>query len=363
MHARFRALRSRVRRQVATAVVRHNSIAIYESGNSKIQQNVSNEASLVPTSDVDEIDECFRYTSGRWLYNEALRLNERNLLFNIPGLLQLAAKAVNGTTKDVAAFGKLAEGGFNRTFLITMKDGLEIVARLPYPVAFPSQLTVASEVATLGLVKSHGVPVPNVLDYSTTSENPIGVEYILMEKAQGEELGDRWFSLPDLDRAKIIGRLSQIEEKLSSIPLPASGSIFYRKDLDASLPVIDILGNKFCVGPSVGQRWWHDRRDRLQIFRGPFLTAEQYLRAGAEKELSWVDAYGQPRFPARGYRELTKDKKSEPLEHVESLRIYLQAISHIMPTAAEHQYLLRPTIRHPDLNPRNIFIDKDLQNF
>lgn len=189
--------------------------------------------------------------------------------FDILGLQEVAARAVKKTTKDIAAFRKLAEGGFNRTFLITMKDGTEVIARLPYPVAFPSRLTVASEVATLGLVKLHGVPVPNVLDYSTTRENPAGVEYIIMDKAQGEELGDRWFSLPDLDRAKIIGRLSKIEQILFSIPLPASGSIFYKKDLDSTVPFEPIPGTEFCVGPSVEQRWWNNRQDQTEIQRGP----------------------------------------------------------------------------------------------
>jgi aminoglycoside phosphotransferase (APT) family kinase protein len=123
------------------------------------------------------------------------------LTFNILGLQEVAAKAVKKSTKDVANFRKLAEGRFNRTFLIMIRDGEEVIARLPYPVAFPSRLAVASEVATLRLVKLHGVPVPNDLDYSTTQENPVGAEYIIMDKAQGEELGDRWFSLPDLDRA------------------------------------------------------------------------------------------------------------------------------------------------------------------
>ena len=119
--------------------------------------------------------------------------------------------AVKTNYQGCGGLRKLAEGGFNRTFIITMKDGTEVIPRLPYPVAFPSRLTVASEVATLRLVELHGVPVPNVLDYSTSKENPAGVEYIIMDKAQGEELGDRWFSLPDINRAKIIGRLSKIE--------------------------------------------------------------------------------------------------------------------------------------------------------
>ena len=260
--------------------------------------------------------------SGR--YNEALRLKERYLPFNVIGLQEVASKAVNKTSKDVAVFRKLAEGGFSRTFVITMKYGMEIIARLPYPVAFPSSLAVTSEVATLRLVKLYGVPVPNVLDYSTTKENPAGAEYITMYKAQGHELGDRWFSLPDLDRAKIIGRLSKIEQNLFSIPLPASGSIFYRKDLAPQFQLKSSL--------------------ELNSVSGCLLSM-----------------HAQPRFPAREYREFSNYQKSDPAEHIESLQKYLKIAPYLLPTSAEDQYLLKPTLRHPDLNPRNIFVDSGLQ--
>jgi aminoglycoside phosphotransferase (APT) family kinase protein len=184
-------------------------------------------------------------------------------------LQEVVAKAVQKSTRDVISFRKLAEGGFNRTFVIGMSDGREVIARLPCPIAFPSRLTVASEVATLGLVQTYGVPVPEILGYSITTANPVGAEYILMDKAAGEELGERWFSLPDLDRAKIIGRLSQIENVLFSIPLPASGSIFYKRDLDKSIASVDISGTEFCIGPSIEQRWWYGRRGEIKINRGP----------------------------------------------------------------------------------------------
>jgi hypothetical protein len=43
---------------------------------------------------------------------------------------------------------KLFEGLHNKTFLLRMDDGEEIIARLPNPNAGPPFLTVASEVAT-----------------------------------------------------------------------------------------------------------------------------------------------------------------------------------------------------------------------
>jgi hypothetical protein len=43
---------------------------------------------------------------------------------------------------------KCVEGQFNKAFLLTMSNGLEIVARLPNPNAGPAFYTIASEVAT-----------------------------------------------------------------------------------------------------------------------------------------------------------------------------------------------------------------------
>ena len=50
---------------------------------------------------------------------------------------------------NIDTFVKLAEGGFNQTFLNTMHDGFEMEARIPYPVTVPKFYAIASEVATM----------------------------------------------------------------------------------------------------------------------------------------------------------------------------------------------------------------------
>jgi hypothetical protein len=39
----------------------------------------------------------------------------------------------------------------------------------------------------------------------------------------------------------------------------------------------------------------------------------------------------------------------------------LKIAPHLAPNSKDHQYLLKPTLRHPDINPRNIFVDTDLK--
>lgn len=81
------------------------------------------------------------------------------------------------------------------------------------------------------------------------------------------------------------------------------------------------------------------------------------LRAPAEKELAWIRVYGRPRFPfERAYRETFDYRKQDPKKHTNSLLQYLQLAQYLVPTCPE---LKLPILRHPDLQPNNIFVSED----
>ncbi|EEH04098.1 phosphotransferase enzyme family protein [Histoplasma capsulatum G186AR] len=314
--------------------------------------------------------ELFEYTSGRWIYNESLRLPERALVFSVRELKRVAAASIHRHETDIKSFKKLAEGGFNRVFEITMKDdGAKVLARLPYPSTVPKRLTVASEVATLDLIRSHDIPVPKVLDYSTNPDNPVGAEYIIMEKINGDPIGESWYTLSDKQRLKVLKGLVQLEAKLFAIDLPASGSLYYSHDLPPEMKGIiirpsqdsDVTARRgeICVGPITSLKWWYgERRLLCNINRGPHLDATESLTAIAEKELAWLQSYGKPRFPfERAYREATNYRKSVPEEHMATLEKYLKIAPYLVP---KDKSLHRPILRHPDLQPNNIFVSKDL---
>ena len=69
--------------------------------------------------------------------NNVLRHVERRRVFNVDGLRRLAAESVNRSPDDIVDLKKLAEGGFNRSFLITLRCGFQMVARIPYPATTP----------------------------------------------------------------------------------------------------------------------------------------------------------------------------------------------------------------------------------
>lgn len=80
---------------------------------------------------------------------------------------------------------------------------------MPCPAVVPSRYSTASEVATFEYVKSlTSMPVPEVLTWSCDALNPVGNEYIVMEKAKGRQLVEVWGEMDQAQKFKLIQTLS-----------------------------------------------------------------------------------------------------------------------------------------------------------
>jgi len=139
------------------------------------------------------------------------------------------------------------EGSFSRALLLRKEDGSEIIAKIPFPIAGPRKYTTASEVAVLRyckfkqrsgfsvlnlrLVLVHTytkIPVPKVLAWSSNSSNPVGAEYIIMEKASGVQLVKKMDEMSDMQQSNLVKVLTTLEGELTAIKLPAHGSLYLR---------------------------------------------------------------------------------------------------------------------------------------
>jgi hypothetical protein len=152
-----------------------------------------------------------------------------------------------------------------------MRDKFQMLARIPYPVTIPKKLVVASEVATMGLLRSSGLPIPEVYGYSASTDNAAETEYIFMQFVQGTSLSDIWFGLGERDIISISHQVAELESKIMSIPFPAGGSLYYSKDLEmlTGSPGIPLEDERFCVGPDTSLPLWYGRRALLDVGRGP----------------------------------------------------------------------------------------------
>ena len=199
--------------------------------------------------------------------------------------------------EDIVDFTKIGEGGLNRIFLITLRDGFKLVARIPYPILIPKAYTYASEVATMDFLRSKGLPIAEIYAYSFTPENEARTEYTLMEYIEGIDLGDVWFNLEKDDIDSFMDQLAKLESIMMSISFPAGGSIYYARDLkqlsgsegiplegedqdislDEQAKRIPLQKERFCVGPDVSLPLWYGRREEMDAFRGPCMSHFSYL--------------------------------------------------------------------------------------
>ena len=104
------------------------------------------------------------------------------------------------------------------------------------------------------------IPTPKLLAWSADPLNPVGAEYIIMEKAPGIQLFKIWDVMTEVDRLSLIKGLTQLENQFAAIRFPAYGSLYFRQSiakaserilLDRS---VDPTG-LFCIGPACGPAW------------------------------------------------------------------------------------------------------------
>lgn len=206
-------------------------------------------------------------------FNETIRLKERHLVFNVPALCQTIARACNQSHAELSTLIKLAEGGSYRIFEATFQNGVEVIARLPFPSTLPKRYGVSSEVATMLFLKSHGLPTPRIYDWSAQDDNPVGSEYMIMEKARGKDLHETWYSMSIGERLDMVEQIVCLEKQLFEISMPASGGIYLKESLPHGIRTVDFPGDRdgkrFCIGPSTELLWWYANRAELGINGGP----------------------------------------------------------------------------------------------
>ncbi|RAK99646.1 aminoglycoside phosphotransferase family protein [Aspergillus ibericus CBS 121593] len=282
--------------------------------------------------------------------NEEERLKERYVRFDPNELRRVAAQAIG--EDHCPSMIKFAEGGFNKVFLLRGNSGKEVIARIPTPIAGPSHYTTASEVATMDFLRVIlGIPIPKVLAYSTSSTNPVGAEYIIMERIEGVSLASRWLSLTTEEVKSVMKQIVEMEQRVFAYPLPGYGSLYRQKDIQGEMQ-IPIPVEDFYIGPVATRQFWHGDRNKTKVDRGPWLSSKDCFTSAARRETACTlhHAKSQPRKTFL----LPTLHNINPSEHVSLLSKFQEIASYLIPTESHHN---SPTLRHPDLSLANILLE------
>ncbi|KAL3469314.1 kinase-like domain-containing protein [Aspergillus californicus] len=244
-------------------------------------------------------------------------LEFRFVRFDLTALIRVAEEAAG-----------LPEGNFNKSFLATMRDGQELVVKIPNLNTAPAHYTTASEVATLQYEREIlDLPVPRVLAYCTQGPaSKVGAEYIITTQAPGIELGRVWDSLKPREKLSLAGRIASITS------------------------VSTKLEDTFAIGPTTSQSWFYDRRGEVRTDRGPWNNSAQTMLA-LLATFPLDCQQGIFNGPA-GYHPTKEAKRAVPNDFV---KIY----KYILP---QDNTFNRGMLWHNDLHSDNIFVDKDYHN-
>ncbi|KAF1828217.1 hypothetical protein BDW02DRAFT_635315 [Decorospora gaudefroyi] len=316
----------------------------------------------MPSHPQIDMNPLFCYTSGRWLWNEREQLEARYRRFDVSSLQQAACQAV-GANKCIS-FKKIGEGNYNKAYRLEMKDGQKIIAKVPHPNSGPRVLTTASEVATMEFARTIlNIPVPRVLAWSATDQNPVQAEYIIMEEASGSQLHEVWQDLSLRRKSDIIREFVDVERKLLSFSFEKLGSLYFKDSgiagcepaIVTSGPqdVVSHVESTYCIGPITRREFWEKQRSDMQ-YHGPWTSSAEYLKSVARREIEWINAHANPQEPRKTPWQYTSPQQKSPEAHTALLEKFLAIIPYITPKDPE---LASPRLWHPDFHAGNIYID------
>ena len=256
-----------------------------------------------------------------------------------------------------------SEGAFNKLYSVSLSDrgdGLgspQYIFRATSPVE-PFYKT-ASEVATLSYIREHtSVPVPRVIASSSTAENELGCEWILMERVAGVALADVWSNM-DLEAKSretrvIAGFLRQLRD--IQRPFTAIGNLYFREDIDtsnAAVRVVPVEDEKYALGPIVTPYMFAGGR-KLRVPRdlGPYSNDAEYIVALVATELE--DMKLLQSLDAHSHADFDEDIAEDAEDIIEVLNELRTISTELFPSHPCHF-----TLRHHDLSLVNILVDPE----
>ncbi|OOF93889.1 hypothetical protein ASPCADRAFT_132230 [Aspergillus carbonarius ITEM 5010] len=186
-----------------------------------------------------------------------------------------------------------------------------------------------------------------------------------MEKAPGQPLERRWLDLSPKERVRLVTSFVEIELKLFAIPFASYGSLYYKDSLAPHLQA-DLYNtlpgekeSRFCIGPSADYMFWRGRRAVLDLDRGPWKDHRDYVRSMGQRELEWTTKHGRPQQNDFPHNNMVKGEISPDI-YADLLRTYITISPHILPGDRANP-MNKPTMRHPDLNPSNVFVTESCE--
>ncbi|KAK2802564.1 hypothetical protein FQN51_004356 [Onygenales sp. PD_10] len=320
-------------------------------------------------------EDFFHFTRGRFVYDGGQQLAQRTRRFNINALAEIAAKAAGAG--HCVKVEKCPDGMYNRAFIFTMDNGTQVVGKVPNPNAGIPHYTTASEAATLEFMRTVlQTPVPRVYAWNSKldEQNPVGAEYIIMEKMPGIPLSHVWDSLDPPEQLKVFLQVFRMQKRWAGTRFMKFGALYYAESIatatSTSGPVSSVVPAKcvyinedgervddtrFTIGPAVGREWVEDGRQAgwWSISMLDYLTAAGLKEKVAIENLQYIPKQMVIVYGPDGLYQPTLAKKLSAVDY------YLKAVKDLIPTDADAKLVSGGHLWHNDLHCESILVNPE----
>lgn len=125
--------------------------------------------------------------------------------------------------------------------------------------------------------KHSSTPVSSVLNWTANEDNPARTEYIILEKASGQQLNEVWDALEGPQQSTLARKFAELESKLATVRFPGYGALYLPDALPAApqtharTRIIDI-DDTYCLGPMYHGAWpggFSEDPDAYAEYSGP----------------------------------------------------------------------------------------------
>ena len=312
---------------------------------------------------------------------------------------ELAIQHLPRTYTDIEA-EFFAEGAFNKLYSVWSPHiSQQYLMRVTLPVE--PFFKTESESATLGYIRAYSsVPVPKVIAYDSSSENPIGFEWILLEKIEGIPLSEVWERMDFDSKSSLSREMAHILQQLSDLRFREIGNLYFSEvqsrvsnrilssngaetkdgtkahdstafysgheddnDIDTGKGVISSdstvnvdqgIGTEFVIGRIVSPWFFRDKRVLLPADRGPFSSSYELMMAKVQIQIERIKNLSP--LPTEEYFSETDEELAEDQDEVlKTCHDLKELIPYYFPALGSGKDI--NTLYHSDLSNRNIIVD------
>ncbi|KAG1809105.1 uncharacterized protein BJ212DRAFT_1484602 [Suillus subaureus] len=136
---------------------------------------------------------------------------------------------------------KLAEGGYHKVYDILRSDDtpLDAVVQVAAP-AFPKH-KLDLEVSTCKMIAAFtNIPVPQIYAWNSDVSNPVGAEYMILDKIKGMPASYDWDNLSEEVKKTVVSQVACYFLEMFSLQFESSGSLY-----------LSPLSPQFLIGPII----------------------------------------------------------------------------------------------------------------